>query len=137
MRVWTCWTFCWMVMGITGWTQAPVTTMWHMPLDPSQQVVQMACDSLEVMVPSIQPMTAWNRPNSLRPSLDAFSGLKVLGEAKQITGDFNAPSTAIGLGTAGALFQRAFYQVQLTRWRLPLGFPLAQEVGAHLSLIHI
>ncbi len=123
-----------MVMGITGWTQAPVTSMWHLPLDPSQLVVRMACDSLEVMVPTIQPMTAWNRPNSLRPSLDPFSGLKVLGEAKQITGDFNAPATAIGLGTSGALFQRAFYQVQLTTWRLPLGFPLAQEVGAHRSM---
>ena len=82
-------------------------------------------------MPSIQPMTGWNRPPQLQPAEDAFSGLQVLGEAKQVTGEFSTQSTAVGLGAEGSWNRRGHWHVSATRWRLPLGFPLAHEVGRH------
>ena len=108
--------------------------MWHLPLDPGALEVARACDSAEVMVPSVQPMTAWNRPGSLKPALSEFNGISVLGEARQIVGDFRASSTAVGLGTSGSFLDRGAYHVAATRWRIPLGFPLAREVADHNTM---
>lgn len=94
----------------------------------------MACDSAEVMVPSIQPMTPWNRPVLLKPTTSEFEGIEVLGEARQILGDFQAQSTAVGLGTSGTFASRGAYRLAATRWRIPLGFPLAREVADHGSM---
>ena len=90
----------WGFVALVSWlslgglhAQSPTTTMWHLPLDPGALEVARACDSAEVMVPSVQPMTAWNRTASLKPALSEFNGISVLGEARQIVGDFRASST--------------------------------------------
>ena len=70
-------------------------------------------------------------PPQLQPSEDAFSGLQILGEAKQVAGEFSAQSTAVGIGAEGSWNRRGHWHVSATRWRLPLGFPLAHEVGRH------
>ena len=131
----------WSFVSLISWVslgglhaQSPTTTMWHLPLDPGALEVARACDSAEVMVPSVQPMTAWNRPASLKPALSEFNGISVLGEARQIVGDFRASSTAVGLGTSGSFLDRGAYHVAATRWRIPLGFPLAREVADHSTM---
>ena len=121
-------------LGFLASAQSPTSLTWHLPLDEGAWTVARACDSSDIMVPSIQPMTSWNRPAPLRPASDAFNGISVLGEARQIVGDFRAQSTAIGLGTSGAFSERGAYHVAATRWRIPLGFPLAREVADHGSM---
>ena len=86
------------------------------------------------MVPSVQPMASWNRPAALQPQFSAFEGIAVVGEARHIVGDFCATSTAIGLGTSGTFLQRGSYHIAASRWRIPLGFPLAREVADHGSM---
>ena len=115
----------------TASAQRSTSLQWHLPIDPEARVVADACDSAGILVPSIQPMTGWNRPPQLQPSEDAFSGLQILGEAKQVAGEFSAQSTAVGLGAEGSWNRRGHWHVSATRWRLPLGFPLAHEVGRH------
>ena len=115
----------------TSSAQRSTSLQWHLPTDPEARVVADACDSAGILVPSIQPMTGWNRPPQLQPSEDAFSGLQILGEAKQVAGEFSAQSTAVGLGAEGSWNRRGHWHVSATRWRLPLGFPLAHEVGRH------
>ncbi len=124
----------WIYVGSLTWSQSPTSTTWHLPLDNAAWVVRAACDSADVMVPSVQPGTAWNRPASLQPTSSGFDGLSVVGEARQILGDFRAQSTAIGLGTSGTFLNRGAYHVAASRWRIPLGFPLAREVADHASM---
>ena len=114
--------------------QTPTSTRWHLPLDSAAWNVRLASDSSGVLVPSVQPMTAWNRPLSLQPQSSTFEGIAVVGEARRIVGDFRATSTAIGLGTSGTFLQRGSYHVVASRWRIPLGFPLAREVADHGSM---
>ena len=114
--------------------QTPQSTHWHLPLDRDAWEVRVVSDSAEVMVPSIQPMATWNRPSTLRPKNNGFDGIAVIGEARQIVGDFRASSTAVGLGTSGTVRNRGSYRVAASRWRIPLGFPLAREVADHGSM---
>ena len=114
--------------------QTPQSTHWHLPLDRDAWEVRVVSDSAEVMVPSIQPMATWNRPSTLRPKNNGFDGIAVIGEARQIVGDFRASSTAVGLGTSGTMRNRGSYRVAASRWRIPLGFPLAREVADHGSM---
>ena len=114
--------------------QTPQSTHWHLPLDRDAWEVRVVSDSAEVMVPSIQPMATWNRPSKLRPKNNRFDGIAVIGEARQIVGDFRASSTAVGLGTSGTIRNRGSYRVAASRWRIPLGFPLAREVADHGSM---
>ena len=130
------------LLAVGGWmmgcgllmAQTPTSTRWHLPLDSAAWNVRLASDSAGVMVPSVQPMASWNRPAALQPQFSAFEGIAVVGEARQIIGDFRANSTAIGLGTSGTFLQRGSYHVAASRWRIPLGFPLAREVADHGSM---
>ena len=56
------------------WGQTPTSTHWHLPLDAAAGEVRRASDSAGVLVPSIQPLTAWNRPAALQPTGNAFEG---------------------------------------------------------------
>ena len=114
--------------------QTSTSTVWHLPLDPQAHQVFDGCHTAGVLVPSVQPMTTWNRPDSLKPTEQGFDGLSVLGEARQMLGDFTATGTAIGLGGSGTFGLRGSYHIAATRWRMPLGFPLAREVADHASM---
>ncbi|MGB0248220.1 MAG: hypothetical protein ACPGAB_06835 [Flavobacteriales bacterium] len=86
-------------LAVGGWmmgcgllvAQTPTSTRWHLPLDSEAWNVRLASDSAGVMVPSVQPMASWNRPAALQPQISAFEGLAVVGEARQIVGDFREP----------------------------------------------
>lgn len=114
--------------------QSLSSTAWHLPLDAWAQQVRHACDSADILVPSVLPMTDWNRPLSLKPTSELFRGLAVIGEARQIVGDFTAQGTSVGLATSGSFKDRGAYAIAASRWRVPLGFPLANEVLAHQSM---
>ena len=62
--------------------QTPTSTRWHLPLDSAAWNVRLASDSAGVLVPSVQPMTPWNRPLSLQPQSSTFEGIAVVGEAR-------------------------------------------------------
>ena len=102
------------------------------PLDEEAFRVAQASDG--VLVPSVQPMTTWNRPDTLKPQEQGFEGLLVLGEVRQMIGDLRAAGTGIGLGGSGTFGLRGAYHVAASRWRMPLGFPLAREVADHGSM---
>ena len=84
------------LLAVGGWmmgcgllvAQTPTSTRWHLPLDSAAWNVRLASDSAGVMVPSVQPMASWNRPAALQPQFSVFEGLAVVGEARQIVGDF-------------------------------------------------
>ena len=58
----------------TASAQRSTSLQWHLPIDPEARAVADACDSAGILVPSIQPMTGWNRPHNFnllkRPFLD-------------------------------------------------------------------
>ena len=103
----------------------------------------MARDSDQVVVPSIQPLSSWLRPASLKPTNEPFQGLNVVGEFRGIqstpnrdelgTG-FRAISIAFGLATRGAWNHRWAYHASVLRWRVPLGSPLANEVRDYRTM---
>ena len=103
--------------------QTQRSTRWHLPLDEEAFRVTRASDG--VLVPSVQPMSTWIRPDSLKPETQGFEGLLVLGEVRQMVGDIRAAGTGIGLGGGGTFGLRGAYHVAASRWRMPLGFPLA------------
>ena len=103
----------------------------------------MARDSDQVVVPSIQPLSSWLRPASLKPTNEPFQGLNVVGEFRGIqsapVGDelgtgFRAISIAYGLATRGAWNHRWAYHASVLRWRVPLGSPLANEVRDYRTM---
>ncbi|MEC7693974.1 MAG: hypothetical protein VX446_06265, partial [Bacteroidota bacterium] len=53
---------------------------------------------------------------------------------RQMVGDLRAAGTGIGLGGSGTFGLRGAYHVAASRWRMPLGFPLAREVADHGSM---
>ena len=118
--------------GTTLTAQTQRSTHWHLPLD--EEAFRVAQASEGVLVPSVQPMTMWNRPDTLKPQEQGFQGLLVLGEVRQMFGDLRAAGTGIGLGGSGTFGLRGAYHVAASRWRMPLGFPLAREVADHGSM---
>ena len=114
--------------------QSLSSTSWHLPLDPSARKVFNARDSADVLVPSVQPFNEWLQPAQLRPNNEWFQGLAVDGDVRQIVGDLNAQAATYGLSLAGAGHRRLAYEVNATRWRLPLGFPLAHEASSHRTM---
>ncbi|MEC7694056.1 MAG: hypothetical protein VX446_06675, partial [Bacteroidota bacterium] len=59
-------TFLWVLLSLCSTTltaQTQRSTQWHLPLD--EEAFHVAQASEGVMVPSVQPMTTWNRPDSL------------------------------------------------------------------------
>ena len=118
--------------GTTLTAQTQRSTHWHLPLD--EEAFRVAQASEGVLVPSVQPMTTWNRPDTLKPQEQGFQGLLVLGEVRQMFGDLRAAGTGIGLGGSGTFGLRGAYHVAASRWRMPLGFPLAREVADHGSM---
>ena len=125
-----CATFLVWSAALTAQTQR--STTWHLPLDEEAFAVALA--SKGVLTPSVQPITTWNRPDTLKPQEQGFEGLLVLGEVRQMVGDLMAASTGIGLGCGGTFGLRGAYHVAASRWRMPLGFPLAREVVDHGSM---
>jgi len=109
-----------MALASGALAQTSRSTTWHLPLDAEAQTVRQACDSAEVLVPSIQPMATWNRPATLTPRTQGFQGIEILGDARQVFGDFRAPSTAVGLKGEGTVGTRGHVHVAATRWRLPM-----------------
>ena len=128
-------TFVWALLSLCSATltaQTQRSTQWHLPLDEEAFRVVQASEGM--LVPSVQPMTTWNRPDSLKPREQGFDGLLVLGEVRQMAGDLRAAGTGIGLGGGGTFGLRGAYHVAASRWRMPLGFPLAREVADHGSM---
>lgn len=111
--------------------QRASNTTWHLPLDPAAWKVSTACDSANVLIPSVQPMADWLKPSSLKPTNEWFSGLALAGDVRQLVGDLNGQATAYGLSAGGTGLGRMGYAVTATRWRMPLGFPLVQEIDTH------
>ena len=126
LRVGLCAWGVWIALAVHG--QSAVSSTWHLPLDDYALQVRMARNSDSVMTPSVQPLSTWLRPATLKPSNVAFQGLNVVGEFRLIGGDFRALSTSYGLSTQGSLNNRWGYHVSALRWRLPLGSPLANEI---------
>ena len=65
--------------------------------------VRCCLASKGALTPSVQPMTTWNRPDTLKPQEQGFEGLLVLGEVRQMFGDLMAGAPASGWGVAARL----------------------------------
>ena len=107
--------------------QSTLTPAWFTPLDREALRAWNIADSLEAMVPCIQPLSDWagdvhgsgENGVSMR-DYGSFSGVNVDGEYKFIQGDNAGSSTIIGLRTSGDINEVFHYEISAERWKLPV-----------------
>ena len=124
-------------MGQPWWTSRPIANNHHVALaagsgcfGSGEGVRQRRGDGVECpahdrVEPARKPETC---PQRIQRHLSPWRSPTNRGRFQGVE------HSGIGIGTSGSFLDRGAYHVAATRWRIPLGFPLAREVADHNTM---